>query len=279
MLLIGIIGLLFVTFLVYLLLAIVGDKKEIISDTHKYTKTEPTEQEEVKSTTYNRTIPDKGTIGEQKVAKVLFELDTDYYVVFNNLLFDVNGSTVQIDHVVVSIYGIFVIETKNYKGVISGAEDDEDWQYSIYGNKYTFRNPILQNQAHIGAIKYVLKKSELPILPIVAFVGDCTFNLSVRNYPIVTLDDLYECVAQYNGVCLCAEDAKFIAERLWAANISSPEAEAKHKEEVKRKQEDSAAAIRTGVCPRCGANLKRITEGYNTYYRCEKYPDCSFTNR
>lgn len=278
MLLIALIGLLIVTFLVYLLLTIVGDKKENVTETSENPYSEQPEDTHIHST-YSRTIPDKGTIGEQKVAKILFELDPDYYVVFNNLLFDVNGTTVQIDHVVVSLYGIFVIETKNYKGVITGTEDDENWQYSIYGNKYTFRNPILQNQAHIGAICYVLKTTELPILPIVAFVGDSTLKLNVKHYPIVSLEELYDFVAQYNEECISPDDARTIAERLWAANISSPETEAKHKEEVERKQEDAAAAIRTGVCPRCGANLKRITEGYNTYYRCENYPGCTFSNR
>ena len=66
---------------------------------------------------------------------------------------------------VVSIYGIFVIETKTYQGIIIGGENSEHWTQNIYGNKYEFRNPILQNHGHIKSLKQVLVnyKSAFPL--------------------------------------------------------------------------------------------------------------------
>ena len=55
----------------------------------------------------------KGRIGEHRVAHILDRLPKDRYRVINNLLLRTSsGNTTQIDHVVISEYGIFVIETK-----------------------------------------------------------------------------------------------------------------------------------------------------------------------
>ena len=61
----------------------------------------------------------RGRIGESRVARVLSRLDSASYSVINDLLLPVsNGGSSQIDHVIVSLYGIFVLETKNYQGWI-----------------------------------------------------------------------------------------------------------------------------------------------------------------
>ena len=94
-------------------------------------------------------LPSKGAIGEKRVAHILKKLPEDRYKVINNLLIQNNGYTTQIDHIVVSVYGIFVIETKTYKGWIYGGENSDYWTQNIYGNKYQLRNPIHQNYGHI----------------------------------------------------------------------------------------------------------------------------------
>lgn len=59
----------------------------------------------------------KGKYSEKLVNNKIQELPEEY-VVFNDLLFESNGYSTQIDHIVVSPYGVFVIETKGYKGWI-----------------------------------------------------------------------------------------------------------------------------------------------------------------
>jgi hypothetical protein len=65
---------------------------------------------------YGPTI--KGYFGEKSVSFFLSRLDPGKYKVINNIMLKIDGRTSQIDHVVVSNYGIFVIETKNYNGWI-----------------------------------------------------------------------------------------------------------------------------------------------------------------
>jgi hypothetical protein len=59
----------------------------------------------------------KGKYSEKLVYKKMLQLP-DEYTIFNDLLFESNGHSTQIDHIVVSPYGVFVIETKGYKGWI-----------------------------------------------------------------------------------------------------------------------------------------------------------------
>ncbi|MBS4955798.1 MAG: NERD domain-containing protein [Clostridium sp.] len=73
----------------------------------------------------------KGSIGERKVSKALNTLDNNEYKIINNLMIITDRGTTQIDHVVISVYGIFVIETKNYKGLIFGNEYDDNWKQVI----------------------------------------------------------------------------------------------------------------------------------------------------
>ena len=64
-----------------------------------------------------------------------------------------DGTTSQIDHVVVTDKGLFVIETKNYEGWIFGSEKAPYWTQTIYMNKQIFQNILHQNYGHIESLK------------------------------------------------------------------------------------------------------------------------------
>ena len=57
-------------------------------------------------------------------------LPSEYYVMDDVVLNTVRGTT-QIDHIVISKYGVFVIETKNYRGIIYGNDDSKKWNQNI----------------------------------------------------------------------------------------------------------------------------------------------------
>jgi len=76
-----------------------------------------------------------GFLGEKSVSLILSRLDPTKYKILNDVMLQINGRTTQIDHIVISNYGIFVIETKNYKGWIVGKEFDIYWRQVIYKRK------------------------------------------------------------------------------------------------------------------------------------------------
>jgi len=66
----------------------------------------------------------KGLFGEFFVNLLAkFFLDKNVYHLVKNVTLPAEDGTTQIDHIIVSRYGIFVVETKNLKGRIFGSEN------------------------------------------------------------------------------------------------------------------------------------------------------------
>ena len=103
----------------------------------------------------------KGDVGEQivKVA-VLNKLDAAQYRHFSNLIIPAPNGTTQIDNIVVSPFGVFVIEAKYFQGWIFGGAKQEKWTHTLSRfEKYAFPNPIRQNYGHIKSLARLLIKA------------------------------------------------------------------------------------------------------------------------
>ncbi|MBU1693885.1 MAG: NERD domain-containing protein [Verrucomicrobia bacterium] len=100
-----------------------------------------------------------GLKGEQEVTKLLkAALGNDSYIL-NDISVRHGWKQAQMDHVVVTPRGIFVIETKTWRGVIEGDEKGEKWtQTRRPGQKpHTMFNPILQNRRQIRILRMFLE--------------------------------------------------------------------------------------------------------------------------
>lgn len=127
----------------------------------------------------------KGKFGEFAVsAHVKLYLNKENYTLLNDCtLPDGNGSTTQIDHILLSPFGIFIIETKNYKGWIFGSERQKNWTQKIYKKTYKFQNPLHQNYKHQKVLEAVLSDIVAPeyLHSIVVFMPDCEFKTEMPN--------------------------------------------------------------------------------------------------
>ena len=116
----------------------------------------------------------KGKMGEKAVRSVIgSNLDAETYIEFHDLIIPSRDGTTQVDHIYVSIFGIFVVETKNYSGWIFGDEKQARWTQIIYKQKHYFQNPLRQNYAHIKALSELLSLPEDKFRSMVVFLGDC----------------------------------------------------------------------------------------------------------
>src|SRR5690606_38854588 len=116
----------------------------------------------------------KGWFGEQRVRKLIrSRLDPSIYREFYNVTVRTERGTTQIDHVYVSPFGVFVIETKNLSHWIHGRRHDRNWIQNVYGKRIPFPNPIWQNLAHIKALGTLLDLSGDKFRSVIVFVGDC----------------------------------------------------------------------------------------------------------
>ena len=116
----------------------------------------------------------KGWIGEKGTQFGMWlGLDSKVYRRIHNLILTAQGGTTQIDHVLVSVFGIFVVKTKNMSGWIFGNERSPKWMQSICGKKFQFQTPLHQNYRHTKALEEFLNLPESCFHPIVFFIGEC----------------------------------------------------------------------------------------------------------
>jgi hypothetical protein len=103
----------------------------------------------------------------------------DYHLM-NHVTLRLHGGTTQIDHILVSRFGVFVIETKDYKGWIFGRPDQAQWTKTIFMFRSRFQNPLLQNDLHVRAVRELL--DFLPtsaIRSVVVFTGEAEFKTRI----------------------------------------------------------------------------------------------------
>lgn len=106
--------------------------------------------------------------------------------------------TTELDLVLIHETGIYVFEIKHYKGTIYGDDTNSIWtQYFRTAKNNTFKNPILQNEYHISALKNIF--NDVPIKSVIVFTNrEC--NIKVTNYnqdiKICTMYDLTKTLEQ-----------------------------------------------------------------------------------
>lgn len=111
----------------------------------------------------------RGFMGEFWVKLELKKLSNKNYVVLNDIMIKDEYGTHQIDHIVLSNHGIFVIEMKNYYGLITGREYDSKWCQHLGKTKHYFMNPIYQNYGHIKTLSKLLNIDERYFISIICF--------------------------------------------------------------------------------------------------------------
>ncbi len=122
----------------------------------------------------------KGLIGEWLVNLVAaIFLPSKSYTRFQNVTLKTKDGTTQIDHVIVSRYGIFCIETKNMTGWIFGNAQNRAWTQKIYRESFRFQNPLRQNYKHVRALESLLGLSRDTVHSVVVFAGDATFKTAM----------------------------------------------------------------------------------------------------
>jgi len=119
--------------------------------------------------------------GEARLSAALMKrfAAPDYHLL-NHVTLRLRERTTQIDHILVSRFGLFVIETKDYRGWIFGSPDDRYWTQVFYRAKYRFQNPLRQNYKHVRAVQELLEfLPDDAIRPAVVFTGNAVFKTTV----------------------------------------------------------------------------------------------------
>ena len=202
-----------------------------------------------------------------------------------------NGTTTQVDDILIFRSGIYVIECKDYSGWIFGNGEHEYWTQTLpYGYrgdyvKTNFYNPVKQNRTHIKCIRQKLQNdTSIPIHSIVVFGDNCTFKEieNTMGAHIIKVGNLYETIhriEQRTGSILSEADVEFIYLVLIQDSADKPylsEEHIRNVERIKRQKEQEKDYTGT-TCPRCGSPLVLRSGHYGRFYGCVRYPSCKYT--
>jgi hypothetical protein len=159
--------------------------------------------------------------GEARLSQALVRrFSAPNYHLLNHVTLRLNGETTQIDHVLISRFGIFVIETKNYQGWIFAGAGDRYWTQVLFRAKFRFQNPLRQNYRHVCAVREIV--DFLPtndIHPVVVFTGDGEFKTAVPD-GVFTVAEFLTYLAGHTAEVMSFNRLQFCVGRLETARLS-----------------------------------------------------------
>lgn len=210
-----------------------------------------------------------GWFGEHWTKEALRKLPKDKYKIINNLFISVNGITHQIDHVVISPYGIFSIETKQYNGYITGSKYDKKWVRHSGKNKYYYTNPIRQNYGHCKALEELLNIDVSNIFNIVCIPSKARLKIK-HDGELVGYDTIADKILSYKEEKI--NNVSEVYDRLIKSNMKDKKLKKEHIQNIKRKIETD-----NNKCPKCGGLLVERKSKYGDFIGCSNYPKCKYT--
>lgn len=243
----------------------------------------------------------KGMLGEFMVNFMLNKcLPKNQYTLIKNVTLPTDDGTTQIDHIVVSRFGVFVIETKNMKGWIFGSANQKQWTQKIF--KYTgkFQNPLHQNYKHTQTLARCLAMPSDQIYSVIVFIGNSTFKTTMPDN-VTYASGCATYIQTKQTIHFTPEQVTEIVSAIEAGRLSpSFKTNRQHNKHVKEivaakeapkkvetvisKTAISKAVISkteasTPACEKCGSGmvLRKAKQGNNAgnqFWGCSNFPKC-----
>jgi restriction system protein len=217
----------------------------------------------------------KGWFGEIQgtLAKKIF-LDPSIYIDVNNVTISATNGTTQIDHIIVSCYGVFVIETKNMSGWIFGDEKSPQWTQSFAKKRFKFQNPLHQNYRHTRALSEFLDIEHDKFFSVIMFWGTCEFKTSMPSN--VIKNGYTDYIKSKKIILFSNAEVETIVSKIRLGRLpKNVVTQREHISSLKKRVEN------TKICPKCGNQLvlRTAKSGINVgspFYGCTKYPYCRY---
>jgi hypothetical protein len=221
----------------------------------------------------------KGMWGECKVnLRARLFLDRRVYTLFKNVTLPTKDGTTQIDHVIVSRHGVFVIETKNYKGWIFGDPQQKLWTQKLYRHTSQFQNPLHQNYKHTQTLQAALELDSDKVFSVIVFTGDSAFKTAMPDN-VVQGGGYIRLIKSKKQLILSDGEVLAVCAKIQSGRLkSSIRTHVNHVRHVKaiveekQRQDDQA-------CPLCGKPmiLRTARSGGHQgkpFLGCSGYPKC-----
>jgi len=220
-----------------------------------------------------------GAEGERRVNLTLSrQLAEQDYTLLEDLTLPTTTGTTQVDHIVLSRYGIFVIETKNMSGWIFGGKTQARWTQVMRRHKSQFQNPLRQNYHHLKVVQNLLGIRLDQLENLVAFVGSAEPQTEMPPNVFWSAEELFDYISSRKTVLFTVSEVRDFAHKLRGSTLeANRETRRAHVQHVREK----AARTDTDVtkCPRCGSKMIERTNRKTgqTFFGCSRYPKCRGT--
>lgn len=164
----------------------------------------------------------------------IYGTDNFKHITKNGKVFSIINKSTQLDHIIVSNYGIFVIETKNHKGFIFGDTQSKVWTQTFKGSgHFTFYNPVHQNEGHLINLSKQLGIDRNFMTGMIVFTNP-EANLVNVNCPFCfTVDKLYDAILCYDKQIWNDKQVLQVIQKIEKINSNSYLKAKEHEEYVK----------------------------------------------
>ena len=180
-----------------------------------------------------------GAMAERSLHKLLLkQLPISYQHYRNLVLQTAQGDLTEVDHLIISPFGIFVLEVKNYQGWIFGNEKQPEWTVQHFRRKHRFMNPLRQNYKHTEAVKHVLgltADDASKVHSLVVFSPRAAFKTPMPDN-VLHIAQAGDYINQYYQLCFSDEQLRQFSARLNIAATSSKALSKLHLKQVKAKK-------------------------------------------
>ena len=240
----------------------------------------------------------RGAAGERRVNSSLGrKLPPEDYTVLGDLTLPTKSGTTQVDHIVLSKYGIFVIETKNMSGWIFGGENQARWTQVMRRHKSQFQNPLRQNFLHIKVVQGLLSINTNQIENLVVFVGSAKPKTNMPASVFWGTNSLVNYIQSRKTVRFTDDQITGFTGKLTTSSLGSDRetrrAHVQHLRDKSARKEALRFAVQPNPddparaedisfrCPRCSSDMiQRINKkNGQTFHGCSRFPKCRGTRK
>ena len=160
----------------------------------------------------------------------------DYHLL-NHITLRLEEGTTQVDHILVSRFGVFVIEIKDYNGWIFASAKDRNWTQVLYRAKFRFQNPIHQNYRHLCAVRDLLEFLKPDVVhPVVVFTGQAEFKTDIPDGVFTSIPGFLAYVESHGTEVMSVNRVQFCVGRLEANRLAITQAtDVEHVLELRRR--------------------------------------------
>jgi len=219
----------------------------------------------------------KGTMGEFIVNLLArFQLDPTVYHLLKNVTLATEDGSRHIDQIIVSVYGVFVVETKNIHGLIIGQPQQKMWTQHVSKYKSEFQNPLHQNHDHIKSLQALLYLTDEQVHSVIVFIGKSEFNTPQPENITHSMGYIRYIKSKTELLITPIERDQLIA-AIKGGRLTSPVKS--NSEQPSHEKQINVEKERLNLCPECGKEMlmRETTKGENkghVFWACSEFPRC-----